>query len=163
MVTFHYCWQGCFELLRRTINLLLLLREAWLGCFLLKKLFLMMLTSWIQHYENMGEAEAQRAPSSAAFPVCCIQRGHLPASQHPQARVSWCQTTFPSLPAVSQMFLLRISVSGAAIQTCWQLPYGDTVSLCFCKAQKGSLVFDNGCYTKSVLAKPPACCVSLCC
>lgn len=33
----------------------------------------MMLITWIQDYENLGEAEAQRAPSSAAFPVCYAQ------------------------------------------------------------------------------------------
>lgn len=63
------------------------------------------------------------------FLFAVFRREQLPASQHPQARVNWCQTTFPSPPVVSQMFLVRISVSGAATQTCWQLPNGDTVTV----------------------------------
>lgn len=114
-----------------------------------------MLISWIQYYENMGEAEAQRAPSSTAFPVCCVQEraaACLSAPHSGHTPISWCQTPFPSPPAVSQMFLVRISVSEAATQRCWQLPNGENGdSLCFCKAQKGSLVFDDRCYTNMAL------------
>lgn len=63
------------------------------------------------------------------FLFAVFRREQLPASQHPQARVCWYQTTFPSLPVVSQMFLVRISASGAATQTCWQLWSGDTVTV----------------------------------